>query len=262
MTSTARSTSSAAGSRTDLAVRSICALLGRNRRAALSVASCRRLATSGLWARCGTGAQPSSSWLRSRSWRWSVAFTTWSCRREGRQLMRAVTRALKRELTRCLRTGRVLRRPCRQAAQRKSRVLLDMSTSPSAHPAPTTAPCPASGRATCSSARPTGPRSAPWSSAQAATPCSSFLPDGYKPEHVAPALATKIHTLPESLRRSLTSDQGPEMRDGADEQVTGTVRQVRRLGRSRRRRALRRASGPKREWGLLGGGPRSQARRA
>jgi transposase, IS30 family len=39
------------------------------------------------------------------------------------------------------------------------------------------------------------------------------LPDGYKPEHVAPALTAKIQTLPESLRRSLTWDQGPEMRD-------------------------------------------------
>ena len=39
------------------------------------------------------------------------------------------------------------------------------------------------------------------------------LPDGYKPEQVAPALAAKIKTLPESLRRTLTWDQGPEMRD-------------------------------------------------
>jgi transposase, IS30 family len=39
------------------------------------------------------------------------------------------------------------------------------------------------------------------------------LPEGYKPEQVAPALAAKIKTLPDSLRRSLTWDQGPEMRD-------------------------------------------------
>jgi IS30 family transposase len=39
------------------------------------------------------------------------------------------------------------------------------------------------------------------------------LPDGYKPEQGAPALAAKIQTLPETLRRSLTWDQGPEMRD-------------------------------------------------
>jgi IS30 family transposase len=39
------------------------------------------------------------------------------------------------------------------------------------------------------------------------------LPDGYKPEQVRDALAAKIKTLPESLRLSLTWDQGPEMRD-------------------------------------------------
>ena len=36
------------------------------------------------------------------------------------------------------------------------------------------------------------------------------LPDGYKPEHVAPALARKVQTLPAALRRSRTWDQGPE----------------------------------------------------
>ena len=39
------------------------------------------------------------------------------------------------------------------------------------------------------------------------------LPDGYKPEQVAPALTEKIKALPEVLRRSLTWDQGAEMRD-------------------------------------------------
>jgi IS30 family transposase len=39
------------------------------------------------------------------------------------------------------------------------------------------------------------------------------LPNGYKPEQAAPALAAKIQTLPETPRRSLTSDQGPETRD-------------------------------------------------
>ena len=53
------------------------------------------------------------------------------------------------------------------------------------------------------------------------------LPDGYKPEQVAPALAAKIQTLPDTLRRSLTWDQGPEMRDlriarlGAMQQAAG-----------------------------------------
>jgi transposase, IS30 family len=39
------------------------------------------------------------------------------------------------------------------------------------------------------------------------------LPGGDKPEQVAPALAAKIRTLPVSVRRWLTCDQGPEMRD-------------------------------------------------
>ena len=39
------------------------------------------------------------------------------------------------------------------------------------------------------------------------------LPDGYKPEQVRDAIAEKIKTLPDSLRLSLTWDQGPEMRD-------------------------------------------------
>jgi IS30 family transposase len=39
------------------------------------------------------------------------------------------------------------------------------------------------------------------------------LPDGYKPEQVRDALAEKIKTLPDLVRRSLTWDQGPEMRD-------------------------------------------------
>jgi len=39
------------------------------------------------------------------------------------------------------------------------------------------------------------------------------LPDGYKPEQVRDALAAKIKTLPDSVRHTLTWDQGPEMRD-------------------------------------------------
>ncbi len=39
------------------------------------------------------------------------------------------------------------------------------------------------------------------------------LPDGYKPDQVAPALTRKIQQLPVQLRGALTGDQGPEMRD-------------------------------------------------
>jgi IS30 family transposase len=56
--------------------------------------------------------------------------------------------ALRRELTRYLRTGRALREPGRAVGQRKNRIP-DMSTSPSARPRLTTARCPVTGRATC-----------------------------------------------------------------------------------------------------------------
>ena len=39
------------------------------------------------------------------------------------------------------------------------------------------------------------------------------LPEGYQPEQVRDALAAKIKTLPDALRRSLTWAQGPEMQD-------------------------------------------------
>ena len=39
------------------------------------------------------------------------------------------------------------------------------------------------------------------------------FPDGYKLEQVRDAVTAKIQTIPDILRASLTSDQGPEMRD-------------------------------------------------
>jgi IS30 family transposase len=36
------------------------------------------------------------------------------------------------------------------------------------------------------------------------------LPDGYKPEHTAPALTEQHETLPTSLHRTLTWDQGSQ----------------------------------------------------
>ena len=49
------------------------------------------------------------------------------------------------------------------------------------------------------------------------------LPDGYQPEQVRDALAAKIQTLPAALRRSLTWDQGPEMRDWQDVSVAAGI---------------------------------------
>jgi IS30 family transposase len=39
------------------------------------------------------------------------------------------------------------------------------------------------------------------------------LPDGYKPEQVRDVLAEQVKTLPDSVRRSLSWDQGPKRRD-------------------------------------------------
>src|SRR3954452_1744226 len=49
------------------------------------------------------------------------------------------------------------------------------------------------------------------------------LPDGYRPEQVRDALAAKIQELPEVLRRSLTWDQGAEMRDWKQVSVAADV---------------------------------------
>jgi transposase, IS30 family len=56
--------------------------------------------------------------------------------------------ALRRELTRYLRTGRALRKPGRQVGQRKNRIP-DMVNIAERPPRPTTARCPVTGRATC-----------------------------------------------------------------------------------------------------------------
>jgi IS30 family transposase len=42
------------------------------------------------------------------------------------------------------------------------------------------------------------------------------LPDGYKPEQLREPLTRQLLRLPVQLRRSLTWDQGPEMRDWKD----------------------------------------------
>jgi transposase, IS30 family len=121
--------------------------------------------------------------------------------------------ALKRELTRHLRTGRALRRPCRRADERKSRVLPDMINISQRPPEADDRAVPGHwegdlliGKANRTAIGTLVERSTGYAMLVA-------LPNGYKAEHVAPALAAKIQTLPETLRHSLTWDQGPEMRD-------------------------------------------------
>jgi IS30 family transposase len=120
--------------------------------------------------------------------------------------------ALKRELTRYLRTGRALRKPGRQVGQRKNRIP-DMINIAQRPPEADDRAVPGHWEGDLL----IGKRNAT-AIATLVERASGFamlvpLPDGYKPEHVAPALTRKVQTLPEALRRSLTWDQGPEMRD-------------------------------------------------
>jgi IS30 family transposase len=120
--------------------------------------------------------------------------------------------ALKRELTRYLRTGRALRKPGRQVGQRKNRIP-DMVNIAQRPPDADDRALPGHwegdlliGKRNATAIGTLVERASGFAMLVA-------LPDGYKPEHVAPALANKIQTLPDALRRSLTWDQGPEMRD-------------------------------------------------
>jgi transposase, IS30 family len=120
--------------------------------------------------------------------------------------------ALRRELARYLRTGRALRKPGRVAGQRKNRIP-DMVNIAERPPEADDRRVPGHwegdlliGKRNQTAIGTLVERSSGFAMLVA-------LPDGYKPEHVAPALARKVQTLPDALRRSLTWDQGPEMRD-------------------------------------------------
>lgn len=120
--------------------------------------------------------------------------------------------ALRRELTRCLRTGRAMRRPSRKAGQRKNRIpnMINIAERP-AEAGDRAVPGHWEGdliigRRNASAIGTLVERSTNYTMLM-------HLPDGYQPEQVRDALAAKIQTLPETLRGSLTWDQGPEMRD-------------------------------------------------
>jgi len=126
--------------------------------------------------------------------------------------LRPVQGALRRELTRCLRTGRALRQPGRQVGQRKNRIP-DMINIAQRPPEADDRAVPGHwegdlliGKRNATAIGTLVERSTGYAMLVS-------LPDGYKPEQVAPALAAKVATLPEALRRSLTWEQGPEMRD-------------------------------------------------
>ncbi|MCA1699037.1 MAG: IS30 family transposase [Actinobacteria bacterium] len=118
--------------------------------------------------------------------------------------------ALRRDLARCLRTGRALRRPCRQPGQRKNRIpnMINISQRP-AEAADRAVPGHWEGDLIIGKKNLT----AIGTLVERTTGYTMLLhlPDGYKAEQVRDALATKIQTLPSQLRASLTWDQGPEM---------------------------------------------------
>jgi transposase, IS30 family len=130
--------------------------------------------------------------------------------------------ALRRDLVRCLRTGRALRHPGRQPGQRKNRIpdMVNVSERP-AEAADRAVPGHWEGDLIIGKGNATAigtlvERSSGYT-------MLLHLPDGYKPEQVRDALAAKIQELPEVLRRSLTWDQGAEMRDWKQVSVAADV---------------------------------------
>jgi len=120
--------------------------------------------------------------------------------------------ALKQELTRCLRTGRALRHPSRKPGQRKNRIpnMVNIVQRP-AEVEDRAVPGHWEGDLIIGARN----QSAIGTLVERSSNYTMLvpLPDGYKPEQVAPALARKIQQLPQQLRGTLTWDQGPEMRD-------------------------------------------------
>jgi len=119
---------------------------------------------------------------------------------------------LRRDLARCLRTGRAIRVPNRQVGLRKNRIpdMVNIIERP-AEAADRAVPGHWEGDLIIGK----GNLSATATLVERTTGYLLLvhLPEGYKPEQVAPALITKVQQLPASLRRSLTWDQGAEMRD-------------------------------------------------
>ena len=126
--------------------------------------------------------------------------------------------ALKRELTRYLRTGRALRKPGRPPGQRKNRIpdMVNIAKRPPEaddRRVPGHWEGPADRQAQPDRDRHAGRARHRLRHARRVA----------RPEHVAPALARKVQTLPEALRRSLTWDQGPEMRDSKQVHVDAGI---------------------------------------
>ena len=130
--------------------------------------------------------------------------------------------ALRRELAKCLRTGRALRHLSRKPGQRKNRIsdMVNISERP-ADAGDRAVPGHWEGDLIIGKLN----QSAIGTLVERSTGYTMLvhLPDGYKPEQVAPALAAKIQSLPQAVRQSLTWDQGPEMRDWKQVKVAADI---------------------------------------
>ena len=120
--------------------------------------------------------------------------------------------ALRRDLARCLRTGRALRRPSRKVGQRKNRIpnMINISERP---PEVEDRAVPGNWEGDLIIGKQNQTAIGTLVERSTGYVMLLHLPDGYKPEQVRDALAAKNKTLPDSLRLSLTWDQGAEMRD-------------------------------------------------
>jgi IS30 family transposase len=130
--------------------------------------------------------------------------------------------ALRRDLTKCLRTGRALRRPCRQAGKRRNRIpdMINIAERP-AEAEDRAVPGHWEGDLIIGKNN----QSAIGTLVERTTGYTMLvhLPDGYKPEQVRDALAAKIQTIPDILRASLTWDQGIEMREWQQVSVAADI---------------------------------------
>jgi transposase, IS30 family len=130
--------------------------------------------------------------------------------------------ALRRDLTTCLRTGRALRRPGRQAGKRRNQIpdMINITERP-AEADDRAVPGHWEGDLIIGKNN----RTAIGTLVQRTTGYTMLvhLPDAYKPEQVRDALTEKIKTIPEILRGSLTWDQGIEMRDRQQVSVAADI---------------------------------------
>ena len=130
--------------------------------------------------------------------------------------------ALRRDLTKCLRTGRALRRPRRRPGQRRNQIpdMINIAERP-AEADDRAVPGHWEGDLILGKNN----LSAIGTLVERTTGYTMLvhLPDGYKAEQVRDALTEKIKTIPEILRTSLTWDQGPEMRDWQQVSVAADI---------------------------------------